>query len=68
MDNPRLGHFFGVRNYLGGELNSPVVEWLNKGLMAVSSPGFKRASKAAAETPSPISSSALPLLRLVLTR
>eukprot|EP00976_Prorocentrum_cordatum_P062745 1176830-Prorocentrum_minimum.AAC.5 len=29
-----------VREYLGGELNSPVVEWLNdKGLMAVSSPG-----------------------------
>eukprot|EP00959_Pyramimonas_sp_CCMP1952_P154187 3225803-Pyramimonas_sp.AAC.1 len=26
-----------VKN-LGGKLNSPVVEWLNKGLMAVSSP------------------------------
>eukprot|EP00959_Pyramimonas_sp_CCMP1952_P079724 1667406-Pyramimonas_sp.AAC.1 len=38
MDNPQLGHFFGVRKYWGGEFNSPVVEWLNKGLMAVSSP------------------------------
>eukprot|EP00959_Pyramimonas_sp_CCMP1952_P390509 8183318-Pyramimonas_sp.AAC.1 len=28
----------GVRKYLGGELNSPVVDWLNKGLMTVSSP------------------------------
>eukprot|EP00959_Pyramimonas_sp_CCMP1952_P197069 4121040-Pyramimonas_sp.AAC.1 len=28
----------GVRKYLGGELDSPVVEWLNKGLMAVSCP------------------------------
>eukprot|EP00959_Pyramimonas_sp_CCMP1952_P321857 6735060-Pyramimonas_sp.AAC.1 len=36
MDNPRLGHFFGVRNYLGGELrNSPVAEQLNKGLTAL---------------------------------
>eukprot|EP00976_Prorocentrum_cordatum_P108458 1194846-Prorocentrum_minimum.AAC.10 len=22
-----------IRKYLGGELNSPVVEWLNRGLM-----------------------------------
>eukprot|EP00976_Prorocentrum_cordatum_P034882 709117-Prorocentrum_minimum.AAC.1 len=28
----------GVRKYLGGELNSPVAEWLNKGLMSASSP------------------------------
>eukprot|EP00959_Pyramimonas_sp_CCMP1952_P243900 5098503-Pyramimonas_sp.AAC.2 len=28
----------GGRNYLGGELNSPVTEWLNKGLMSMSSP------------------------------
>eukprot|EP00976_Prorocentrum_cordatum_P067080 1178580-Prorocentrum_minimum.AAC.1 len=38
MDNPQLWHFFGFRKYLGGELNSPVVEWLNKGLMSVWSP------------------------------
>eukprot|EP00959_Pyramimonas_sp_CCMP1952_P433139 9069975-Pyramimonas_sp.AAC.1 len=38
-DDSQLWHFFGVRNYLGGEVNSPVVEWLNKGLkMTVSSP------------------------------
>eukprot|EP00959_Pyramimonas_sp_CCMP1952_P301854 6315955-Pyramimonas_sp.AAC.1 len=33
MDNSQLWHFFGVRNDLGGELNSPVVDWLNRGLM-----------------------------------
>eukprot|EP00959_Pyramimonas_sp_CCMP1952_P071662 1496851-Pyramimonas_sp.AAC.2 len=38
MDNSRLGHFFSVDNYLGGELNSPVVEGLTKGLMTVWSP------------------------------
>eukprot|EP00959_Pyramimonas_sp_CCMP1952_P465814 9488960-Pyramimonas_sp.AAC.1 len=38
MDNPQLGHFFGARKYLGGELDSPVVEWLNKGLMAAWGP------------------------------
>eukprot|EP00976_Prorocentrum_cordatum_P002817 54638-Prorocentrum_minimum.AAC.2 len=34
MDNPQLGHFFGVRKYLGGELIFLVAGWLNKGLMA----------------------------------
>eukprot|EP00959_Pyramimonas_sp_CCMP1952_P369031 7729731-Pyramimonas_sp.AAC.1 len=38
MDNPQLGHFYGVRKYFGGDSNSPVAEWLDKGLMAVSSP------------------------------
>eukprot|EP00976_Prorocentrum_cordatum_P072544 1180755-Prorocentrum_minimum.AAC.9 len=38
MDSPQLWHFFGVRKYLGGELNSPVVEWFNKGLMSLLSP------------------------------
>eukprot|EP00976_Prorocentrum_cordatum_P115997 1196097-Prorocentrum_minimum.AAC.6 len=33
---PGRGH-----EYLGGESNSPVVEWLNKGLMAVWSPYLK---------------------------
>eukprot|EP00976_Prorocentrum_cordatum_P102020 1192876-Prorocentrum_minimum.AAC.2 len=37
MDNPQLWHFFGVRKYSGGQLNSPVVERLDRGLMAVSS-------------------------------
>eukprot|EP00959_Pyramimonas_sp_CCMP1952_P353825 7413229-Pyramimonas_sp.AAC.1 len=37
-DNSQLGHFFGVRIYFGGELNSPVVEWLNKDLMSMLSP------------------------------
>ena len=36
-DNPQIWHFFGVCKDLGGELNSSVVEWLNKGLMSVSS-------------------------------
>eukprot|EP00959_Pyramimonas_sp_CCMP1952_P022698 476777-Pyramimonas_sp.AAC.1 len=30
MDDSQLGHFFGVGKYSGGELNSPVAEWLNK--------------------------------------
>eukprot|EP00976_Prorocentrum_cordatum_P014208 283877-Prorocentrum_minimum.AAC.2 len=34
----RLGCFFGVCEYLGGELNSPVVERRNKGLMAARRP------------------------------
>eukprot|EP00976_Prorocentrum_cordatum_P052574 1060355-Prorocentrum_minimum.AAC.3 len=38
MDSSQLWHFFGVRNDLRGELNSPVVEWLNKGLISASSP------------------------------
>eukprot|EP00976_Prorocentrum_cordatum_P101135 1192494-Prorocentrum_minimum.AAC.2 len=38
MDNPQLWHLFGLRKYLDGELNSPVVEWLNKGLTAAWSP------------------------------
>eukprot|EP00959_Pyramimonas_sp_CCMP1952_P276234 5774189-Pyramimonas_sp.AAC.1 len=38
MENSLVGHFFGSRKCLGEELISPVVEWLNKGLMAVSSP------------------------------
>eukprot|EP00959_Pyramimonas_sp_CCMP1952_P433098 9069166-Pyramimonas_sp.AAC.1 len=38
MDDSQLWHFFGVRKDLGGELNIPVVEWLNKGLMSVSNP------------------------------
>eukprot|EP00959_Pyramimonas_sp_CCMP1952_P205129 4289487-Pyramimonas_sp.AAC.1 len=38
MDNPQLGHFFGVRKYLGGESrNSPVAEWLDKGLITSAS-------------------------------
>eukprot|EP00959_Pyramimonas_sp_CCMP1952_P014174 299809-Pyramimonas_sp.AAC.1 len=41
-DNSRLGHFFSDRAYLGGELNSPVVERLNKGLTAAQSPTLKR--------------------------
>eukprot|EP00976_Prorocentrum_cordatum_P051816 1046484-Prorocentrum_minimum.AAC.1 len=39
----QLGGSFGVRTYLGGELNSPVVEWLNKGLMFVHRPYLRRA-------------------------
>eukprot|EP00959_Pyramimonas_sp_CCMP1952_P398471 8349420-Pyramimonas_sp.AAC.1 len=35
MDHSQLWCFFGVRKDLGGELNSPVVERLNKGLMSV---------------------------------
>eukprot|EP00959_Pyramimonas_sp_CCMP1952_P013161 278121-Pyramimonas_sp.AAC.1 len=31
----------GIRKYSGGELNSPVEEWLNKGLMAESSPSLE---------------------------
>eukprot|EP00959_Pyramimonas_sp_CCMP1952_P191176 3997583-Pyramimonas_sp.AAC.1 len=31
LDSSQLGHFFGLRKRLGGELNSPVVEWLTKG-------------------------------------
>ena len=38
MDDSQLGHFFGVRKDLGGELNSSVAYRLNKGLMSVSSP------------------------------
>eukprot|EP00976_Prorocentrum_cordatum_P059410 1175482-Prorocentrum_minimum.AAC.1 len=38
MDNSHLGQFFGAHKYLGGKFNSPVVEWLNKGLMVVWSP------------------------------
>eukprot|EP00959_Pyramimonas_sp_CCMP1952_P012877 272318-Pyramimonas_sp.AAC.1 len=34
-----LWHFFGVGKYLGGESNSPGVEWLNKGVMSVFSTG-----------------------------
>eukprot|EP00959_Pyramimonas_sp_CCMP1952_P005001 104787-Pyramimonas_sp.AAC.2 len=30
MDNPQLGHFFGVRKYLRGEMNS--LQWLKQGL------------------------------------
>eukprot|EP00959_Pyramimonas_sp_CCMP1952_P081982 1712868-Pyramimonas_sp.AAC.1 len=37
-DNPQLRHFFGVRKYLRGELNSPLVERLNKGSTAAWSP------------------------------
>eukprot|EP00959_Pyramimonas_sp_CCMP1952_P136952 2865720-Pyramimonas_sp.AAC.1 len=44
MDNPQLGHFFGVRKYLGGESNSPVVERLNKGLTAAWSPSRGKAA------------------------
>eukprot|EP00959_Pyramimonas_sp_CCMP1952_P111462 2331435-Pyramimonas_sp.AAC.1 len=38
MESSHLCHFFGLRKCLDGELNSPVVEWLNKGLMSVPSP------------------------------
>eukprot|EP00976_Prorocentrum_cordatum_P043097 873353-Prorocentrum_minimum.AAC.1 len=37
-DSFHLRHFSDVREKNAGELNSSVVEWLNKGLMAVSSP------------------------------
>eukprot|EP00959_Pyramimonas_sp_CCMP1952_P064463 1345983-Pyramimonas_sp.AAC.1 len=35
----------GLREYLGGELNSPVAEWLNKGLMSASNPRMRRMSR-----------------------
>eukprot|EP00976_Prorocentrum_cordatum_P029692 604475-Prorocentrum_minimum.AAC.1 len=44
MDNPQLGRFSGLRKYSGGESNSPVVEWRNKGLTAVSSPTSQTAA------------------------
>eukprot|EP00959_Pyramimonas_sp_CCMP1952_P437596 9162121-Pyramimonas_sp.AAC.1 len=44
MDNSRLWHFFGVRKYLGVELNYPVVEWLiDKGLMQAPESTAKKA-------------------------
>eukprot|EP00959_Pyramimonas_sp_CCMP1952_P209062 4373182-Pyramimonas_sp.AAC.1 len=39
-----LGNVFGVRKYLKGELNPSVVEWLNKGLTAASSPSERSAT------------------------
>eukprot|EP00959_Pyramimonas_sp_CCMP1952_P147650 3089718-Pyramimonas_sp.AAC.1 len=30
--NSRVWHFFSVRRYFGGEFDSPVVKWPNKGL------------------------------------
>eukprot|EP00959_Pyramimonas_sp_CCMP1952_P392520 8224943-Pyramimonas_sp.AAC.1 len=43
----------GIRKYSGGESNSPVEEWLNKGLMqSVSSPGVSnRESRQMARQP-----------------
>eukprot|EP00976_Prorocentrum_cordatum_P089016 1187576-Prorocentrum_minimum.AAC.4 len=38
MHNSQLGHFLSVRKDLGEDLNSPVVEWLNRSLMAAWSP------------------------------
>eukprot|EP00976_Prorocentrum_cordatum_P107587 1194666-Prorocentrum_minimum.AAC.12 len=43
MHRSRLGHFFGVGKYSGGESNSPGVERLDKGLMyckRINSPSF----------------------------
>eukprot|EP00959_Pyramimonas_sp_CCMP1952_P223851 4680763-Pyramimonas_sp.AAC.1 len=37
MRSSHLWSFFGVRKQFRGELNPPVVEWLNKGLISVSS-------------------------------
>eukprot|EP00959_Pyramimonas_sp_CCMP1952_P062030 1296283-Pyramimonas_sp.AAC.1 len=34
MDHSQLRRFFGIRKYLGGEQNSPVVEQLTKGSLA----------------------------------
>eukprot|EP00959_Pyramimonas_sp_CCMP1952_P183216 3830524-Pyramimonas_sp.AAC.1 len=41
MDDSQLGRFSGVRKDLGGESNSAVVEWLNRGLMSASSPNLR---------------------------
>eukprot|EP00976_Prorocentrum_cordatum_P013605 271618-Prorocentrum_minimum.AAC.1 len=49
MNDSQLGHFFGGGEYLGGELNSPVVEWLNKGSTAVWNPSFAAHLHALAE-------------------
>eukprot|EP00959_Pyramimonas_sp_CCMP1952_P149292 3123709-Pyramimonas_sp.AAC.1 len=47
----------GVRKYLGGELrSSPVAEWLNKGLMAVSIPTCCAAARAPTRASSAASS------------
>eukprot|EP00959_Pyramimonas_sp_CCMP1952_P064462 1345982-Pyramimonas_sp.AAC.1 len=44
-DNPHLWLLFGVCKYSGGESNSPVAEWLNKGLMSASNPRMRRMSR-----------------------
>eukprot|EP00976_Prorocentrum_cordatum_P073086 1180955-Prorocentrum_minimum.AAC.3 len=36
-ENSQLRPFVSVRNYLGGELNSPVAEWLKKVFMSAPS-------------------------------
>eukprot|EP00976_Prorocentrum_cordatum_P061079 1176154-Prorocentrum_minimum.AAC.1 len=44
MDNPQLGAFSASANFWAQELrNSPVVEWLNKGLTAAWSPNLQAA-------------------------
>eukprot|EP00976_Prorocentrum_cordatum_P106508 1194466-Prorocentrum_minimum.AAC.4 len=58
MANPQLWHFFGVCKDLGGELrNSLVVEWLNKGLMTVSSSTLTAGSAKVATMAAPTASS-----------
>eukprot|EP00976_Prorocentrum_cordatum_P081648 1184499-Prorocentrum_minimum.AAC.4 len=52
--NFHLGHFFGVRKKLGGELrNFPVVERLNKGLTAACSPSGQAPGSGACSRPAP---------------